>query len=72
MKLIQKILQEYNIEKLDIPSKSEPGKKHKVKLFKNGEIRCDCPKSVFRQGECRHIKEGKKFWNEKFGWMYNL
>lgn len=41
---------------LAIPSASEPGTKHAVRLFSNGGSLCDCRAYVFH-GKCSHITQ---------------
>lgn len=38
----------------EVPSASDPGKAHKVRLSKNGNVYCDCEGYAFR-GYCAHI-----------------
>jgi hypothetical protein len=44
---------------LAIPSASEPGTKHAVRLFSHGGALCDCRAYVFR-GRCSHIAQAWK------------
>lgn len=39
---------------LSVPSKTEDGKLHEVRLSKHGNIYCDCEGYAFR-GHCSHI-----------------
>jgi len=47
---------EFPISKFKVKSKSELGKFHIVEVFKDGRLECNCPRSVYKKGECRHRK----------------
>lgn len=59
MNLLKKILEQNLIAKFRVPSKSEKGKFHIVRMFKNRELECDCIAGQFRQ-ECSHIRKVKE------------
>ena len=39
-----------------VKSSSEQGKVYTIRVFPDGEIRCECPGFVF-SGKCKHIKK---------------
>ena len=47
-----------------IPSKSVPGDRHTVEVYKNGEIKCECIRSFYRM-KCNHIREVEKLLKEE-------
>jgi hypothetical protein len=63
MKLLKEILKRDTISEWRIPSKSNPGEYHIVRLLIDGSFTCDCVAAQFRN-ECRHIKIVKK-WQKK-------
>ena len=63
MKVLQQILDKAGLKpiyKFKIRSKSHKDKIHIVELYKDGSLKCDCPKSVYKQGECSHKKQAKE------------
>lgn len=71
MNASQKFLQEqglWPIAELDLPSKSEKGKYHKVKLFKNGKMECDCLAGSFNR-ICSHQEAAWCIWEKDYGWI---
>jgi len=63
MKILQQILNRAGLaptSRLRVPSRSDRGKFHIVGIFADDHLECDCPKSVYKQGECRHIEIVKK------------
>jgi len=64
MKTCQLILTKYNlypVRKIRVPSRSENGEFHIVEIYQNGEMKCDCPFSVFKKKDCRHIQLVKNY-----------
>lgn len=46
--------------KLQVPSKSEPGKLHIVEIYTDGELRCDCVANQMGK-VCSHMKKTSIF-----------
>lgn len=64
MKILQQILDKAGLKpifKFKIRSKSDKKIVHIVELYKDGSLKCDCPKSTYKQGECNHIKVVKEY-----------
>ena len=62
MKVLQQILDKAGLaptSRFKVPSHSEKGEFHIVEVFNDGHLECDCPRSVYKKGECRHIKTVK-------------
>ena len=68
MKLLKKILNQDTIQSWKLPSKSNPGEKHIVRLLIDGNLECDCIAGSYNRF-CRHkqkvgemlTKKGIKF-----------
>ncbi len=68
MELLKKILENDSISKWRVPSASEKGKFHIVRLLIDGELTCDCIAGMYNRF-CRHkqkigemlTKKGIKF-----------
>lgn len=43
-----------------IPSETIKGKKYTVRHLPTGEWKCECPQSIFRNSECKHIKKAQE------------
>ena len=73
MEIFQKIIREYNpiVKEVEIPSKSELGTFHKVVLFNDGKLRCDCAGGCYKK-DCRHKLIAKEQLKETEGWRWNL
>ena len=64
MKTLQQILDKAGLlptSRFKVPSRSEKGEFHIVELFADNHLECDCPISVYKQGECRHKKTVKMY-----------
>ena len=50
-----------------VPSKSVPGDVHRVELYENGEIKCECIGVYFKEN-CRHKKAVENKLKEETLW----
>lgn len=48
------------VEFFSVASKSIPGKSYTIRLFPDGELRCECPYFVFKNKLCSHLEIIKK------------
>ena len=64
MELLKKILEQDTVQKFRVPSKSEPGKFHIVRILIDGSFSCDCEAWSFHR-ECSHIRKAKEKWQKR-------